>query len=164
MNQKRLVRLKKNSLAVQLIILSLFYGSFSSNVNYEKIDNDSVEHWYHTENKSNWFKQNIDKISNIVWPANNPPFGKSVALLTGVSEYEYITPDLPSVENDLNNLRKFLLGQGGFDEVYIIKNKELNRNILERYIKDVLPKNAGINGRLLFYFSGHGADEEGEDS
>ena len=130
----------------------------------EKLENGKVEHWYHPESQRTWFQVQIENISNVLWPKKKPPFGRSVALLTGVSDYEHLKPDLPSVENDLQNMREFLLGTGGFDEVFVIKNNYLNRNIVERYIKDELPRRVGKDGRLLFYFSGHGADKSGSNT
>ena len=138
--------------------------SAAAQVQYEKLDNGKVEHWYHPQSQSTWFQIQVEKISNVFWAGKKAPFGRSVALLTGVSDYQHLTPDLPSVENDLRDMRKFLLQQGGFDEVFVIKNINLDRNIVERYIKKVLPQLVGKEGRLLFYFSGHGADKSGSDT
>ena len=145
-------------------ILWLISSASAQEVQYEKMDDDQVEHWYHPISQRSWFQIQVEKISNVLWAGKKAPFGRSVALLTGVSDYQYLTPDLPSVENDLRDMRKFLLQQGGFDEVFVIKNSNLNRNIIERYIKDELPKKVGRDGRLLFYFSGHGADKRGSNT
>ncbi|MCH8955995.1 DUF1566 domain-containing protein [candidate division KSB1 bacterium] len=145
-------------------ILWLISSASAQEVQYEKMDDDQVEHWYHPKSQRSWFQIQVEKISNVLWAGKKAPFGRSVALLTGVSDYQYLTPDLPSVENDLRDMRKFLLQQGGFDEVFVIKNSNLNRNIIERYIKDELPKRVGRDGRLLFYFSGHGADKRGSNT
>ena len=144
--------------------LWLISSALAQEIQYEKLDDGQVEHWYHPENQRSWFQIQVEKISNVLWAGKKAPFGRSVALLTGVSDYQYLTPDLPSVENDLRDMRKFLLQQGGFDEVFVIKNSNLNRNIIERYIKDELPKRVGRDGRLLFYFSGHGADKRGSNT
>ena len=135
-----------------------------SSIKYQKLENGKVDHWYHPKSQHTWFQVQIENISNVLWPEKQAPFGYSVALLTGVSDYKHLTPDLPSVENDLQDMREFLLQTGGFDEVFVIKNGNLNRDIVERYIKDELPKRVGKDGRLLFYFSGHGADKTGSNT
>jgi len=128
---------------------------------YEKWEKGAVERWHRPEikGKRSWFQALIEEVTNAVWPSEKPPFGRSVALLTGVSDYEHISPDLPSVEKDLKDMREFLLGDGGFDEVFVIKNEKLDRDIIERYVKSKLPNRVGKNGRLLFYFSGHGGSD-----
>jgi len=125
---------------------------------YERWEGGAVERWHRPEikGKRSWFQSLIEETSNALWPSKSPPFGRSAALLTGVSDYKYLSPDLPSVEKDLKDMREFLLGDGGFDEVFVIKNENLDRDIIERYVKSKLPKRVGKNGRLLVYFSGHG--------
>ena len=145
-------------------ILWLISSAAAQEVQYEKLEKGKVEHWYHPKSQRTWFQIQVEKISNVLWAGKKAPFGRSVALLTGVSDYQHLTPDLPSVENDLRDMRKFLLQQGGFDEVFVIKNKNLDRNIVERYIKQELPQRVGKEGRLLFYFSGHGADKTGSNT
>ena len=72
-------------------------------IRYEKLQRGKVEHWYqqHAKIGESWFQKPINAISNIIWPEPNPPFGRSVALLTGVADYDQLD-DLPSVNNDLN--------------------------------------------------------------
>lgn len=85
------------------------------------------------------------------------PFGKSVAFLVGVSDYQYLK-DLPAVHDDINEMRVFLLEKGGFDEVYVLEGQSVSRSMIERYIKGILPNRMDKNDRLLFYYSGHGGN------
>ncbi len=141
--------------------LWLVSSASAQEVKYEKLDDGKVEHWFHAESQRTWFQIQIENLSNVIWPEEQAPFGRSVALLTGVSVYQYLTPDLPSVENDLEKMQEFLIGPGGFDEVYLIKNENLDRDIVERYMKRVLPQKVKESGRILFYYSGHGNSIDG---
>ncbi len=89
------------------------------------------------------------------------PFGRSAALLVGVSDYRNL-PLLPSVTNDLAGIRDFMLLKAGFDDVFIVQNSDVSRDLIENYVYSVLPKIVGQHGRLLFYFTGHGADGLGD--
>jgi len=89
---------------------------------------------------------------------NELPFGKSIAFLVGVSEYEHLSTQLPFVKNDLAELRKFLLDKGGFDEVYVAADSTVKESLVKEYIFNIFPEKLQKNDRLLFYYSGHGAD------
>ena len=90
------------------------------------------------------------------------PFGRSVAFLAGVGKYQNISPQLPSVQNDIRQMRDLLLNQAGFDEVYVAEDDVVNRDLIEHYVKGIIPQELGKNGRLLFYYSGHGGDDKGD--
>jgi hypothetical protein len=108
------------------------------------------------------FYQLVEDMFDVVIPQTDSlPFGKSVAFLAGVSDYEHLSPQLPFVKNDLEDMREFLLTKGGFDTVYIAYGDIVNRDLIETYIKDKLPKEHSKHDRLLFYYSGHGADSGG---
>jgi WD40 repeat protein len=100
-------------------------------------------------------------------PPSALPFQRSVAFLVGVSDYK--SPDLkklPGVENDLNNMCKYLLSQGGFDLVYVARGPAATVRTVNYYMMDFFhdKKNLSENDRLLFYYSGHGADDGGRDA
>lgn len=97
-------------------------------------------------------------------PAKTPPFRRSVAFLAGVGRYDYLKPQLPFVESDLTELRTFLLSDGGFDTVFEVRNDKVRRSLIEDYMVNkfsVESRQLGKDDRLLFYYSGHGADKEG---
>jgi uncharacterized caspase-like protein len=124
---------------------------------------DGVEHWYvprQGDDKSLFAKQ-FEEVYKIIVPSSKQPFGKSVAFLAGVSKYEHLSPQLPSVQNDLMAMREFLLNRAGFDEVYVAKDAVVSRDLIERYIKGKFGKELTENDRLLFYYSGHGGDNQG---
>ena len=88
------------------------------------------------------------------------PFGRSVALLVGIGHYKYITPSLDYVPNDIEKMRNYLLGEGGFDAVYVM-DESVSPQSVDRYMMSVLPSALTANDRLLFYYSGHGGDPGG---
>jgi uncharacterized caspase-like protein len=123
---------------------------------------DGVEHWYRTgASAPSYLMTRLRELYRVVSPKGAEPFGKSIALVVGVGSYRFISPQLPSVHNDVIEMRDFLLKRAGFDEVYVATDDIVNRDMIEQYIKDVLVSRANRNDRLLFYYSGHGADNHG---
>lgn len=98
-------------------------------------------------------------------PARGLPFRRSVALLTGVSRYQHLSPNqLAFVETDLTDLRNFLLTDGGFDLVLEVRGEKVTRALIERYMANEFASNGALlnkDDRLLFYYSGHGTDQAG---
>jgi hypothetical protein len=121
---------------VFLILMSLFTSALSAENKVEikkEVTKDQqgktlVQCWSRpkpADNKPNFFK-GLEKITNSVidfTPDNL--FGNSIAFLVGVSKYKYLSPQLPFVENDLEELANSLLLNNGFDTVYIVKMKLL---------------------------------------
>jgi hypothetical protein len=95
------------------------------------------------------------------WIVLSRPFGKSVAFLVGVGDYEYIKPKLQYVSSDLRELREYLLNSAGFDSVYVAQDGAASADLVERYMFNELPNLLSKDDRLLFYFSGHGTDISG---
>ena len=138
--------------------------SFSQrNWNKTKLS-DGVEKYYRLKSADSrpWFFKQLEEIFDVMLSQNNElPFGKSIAFLVGVSKYNYISPQLPFVENDLDDMRDFLLTTGGFDEVYVARGKIVNSTLVKKYIKQKFRSQLNTEDRLLFYYSGHGADSGG---
>jgi uncharacterized caspase-like protein len=123
-----------------------------------------VEHWFIPQpaNGDSYLAKKFKEIYKVVNPKNVQPFGRSIALLVGVSKYHYLSPQLPSVRNDLDAMREFLLNKAGFDEVYVASDGIVDRDLIEKYVKGILPVKMHKNDRLLFYYSGHGGDNQGK--
>lgn len=82
------------------------------------------------------------------------PFGRSYAILFGVSEYAYRN-DLTSTE-DLKNLTKALTDQG-FDKVITLANRQVTRHTLRNIHQHFKDGDAlRPDDRLLVYYGGHG--------
>jgi hypothetical protein len=81
------------------------------------------------------------------------PFGKSYAVLFGVSEYDYRN-DLRGPAQDLQNLEKALMDQG-FDVVARVINREVRADTL-RNIQQHFKERLQPDDRLLVYYAGHG--------
>lgn len=126
---------------------------------------DGVEYYYRigaTETKP-WFFQQVENLLEVIIPDKTKlPFGKSVAFLVGVSKYKYLSPQLPFVKNDIEDMRYFLLTKGGFDEVYVAQEGIVDRDLIGKYMSQVFRTGLKPADRLLFYYSGHGADAGGE--
>ena len=137
--------------------------SAQTDIRYEKLT-DGVEHWYRIKpaDEKPWFFQQLENIFDVILSQRDKlPFGRSVAFLVGVSDYKYLSPDLPFVKNDLQDMRQFLLTKGGFDEVYVASETIVNRDLVEDYIRNKFPRWLKREDRLLFYYSGHGDDAGG---
>ena len=121
---------------------------------------DGVEHWYlpTSDKDKSYLERKFEEICNKVFSQKTPPFGRSIAFLAGVGKYHNISPQLPSVHNDIQAMRDFLLNNAGFDEVYVAQDDVVNRDLIEQYVKGVIPAKMNENDRLLFYYSGHGGD------
>lgn len=125
---------------------------------------DGVEHWYIPElpNSDSYLTRMFKQIYDVVsFTKKEPPFGKSIAFLAGVSKYRYLSPQLLSVKNDVADMREFLLKKAGFDEVYVAMDEVVSRTLVESYVKKIIPQTMQKNDRLLFYYSGHGGDAGG---
>jgi uncharacterized protein len=94
------------------------------------------------------------------WLISNRPFRKSVAFLVGVGNYQIIRPNLKYVSNDVEEMRQFLMTSAGFDAVYVAYDFADVR-LVENYMFNEFPRILTPEDRLLFYFSGHGADLAG---
>ncbi|MFN7921814.1 MAG: SUMF1/EgtB/PvdO family nonheme iron enzyme [Bryobacteraceae bacterium] len=99
-------------------------------------------------------------------PASRAPFRRSVAFLAGVSTYENNSlPRLKWVPSDIASLRDFLLTDGGFDTVLELREENVTRSTIEDYMATKFTSASSLLGpedRLLFYYSGHGADQLGK--
>ncbi len=126
---------------------------------------DGVERWHRMKavNALPWFFQQVEELFKVVLPAKEQlPFGVSVALLVGVSEYAHLPEQLPFVKNDLADMRAFLLHEGGFDTVYVMSEKIVNRDLIDGYVRNKIGRSLKPRDRFLFYYSGHGADNKGK--
>ncbi|HEX3047563.1 MAG TPA: caspase family protein [Bacillota bacterium] len=126
-----------------------------------------IEHWSLPKRPDNipWFYQSLSKIVDFgqyvvnFQDTDKLPFGKSVAFLVGVSTYKYVKPqNLSFVENDLKELAHTLLTDCGFDDVYIAKNEAVSPELIKAVLLNKFCSELNNNDRLLFYYSGHGAD------
>jgi hypothetical protein len=83
------------------------------------------------------------------------PFGRSYAVLFGISEYDYRT-DLPWSARDIVNVARVLTEQG-FDQVITLANRDVTADTLRSVQAHFKGENAlAPEDRLLVYYSGHG--------
>jgi hypothetical protein len=96
-----------------------------------------VERWHRlkTAGEKPWFFQQVENLYSVILPAKDKlSFNVSVAFLVGVSQYDHLSPGLPFVENDLTDMRKFLLNQGGFDTVYVVAKQAASPSLVQNYM------------------------------
>jgi formylglycine-generating enzyme required for sulfatase activity len=101
------------------------------------------------------------KFNAALRPGTSWPFDHSVGFLVGVGWYPNYK-SLKFVNNDIDDMREFLLCRGGFDRVYEVTDADATRELVEAYMMNTFRKELTERDRLLFYFSGHGADFGGE--
>ena len=122
---------------------------------------DGVELWtpaYDSPSLPSFFAM-LERLFRVALPHRyGLPFGDSVAFLVGVGDYEHLEPQLPFVENDLEDLRDFLLEHAGFDRVYVARDQVASRELVEEYMANHFRRSLNPEDRLLFYYAGHGAD------
>jgi tetratricopeptide (TPR) repeat protein len=142
------------------------FGQGNQNLRSEKLADGVVRYYFEGQSSDFAFVSVLKETWNLLTFSNQKlPFGKSIALLAGVSDYQHNDiRDLPFVKIDLENMRNFLLTKGGFDEVYVMQGEIVTSDLIELYIKKVLPSRLSSRDRLLFYFSGHGQDPPGAKS
>jgi hypothetical protein len=93
------------------------------------------------------------RLGQAIW-YGQPPFGKSYAVLFGVSDYD-AQNNLPFVASDLTKMSDYLQREG-FDKVVVVANKGVTVDTL-RNIQEQLRVTLGPDDRLLVYYAGHGA-------
>ena len=84
-------------------------------------------------------------------------FGRSIALLVGIGNYRHLEPRLEYANKDVEKMRDYLLGDGGFDAVYVM-DERATPQLVSSYMMDKFRSLLNKEDRLLFYFSGHGGD------
>jgi formylglycine-generating enzyme required for sulfatase activity len=87
----------------------------------------------------------------------------SVALVIGVSKYQYLTP-LESTQNDAREFADFLLDSGEFEQVILLTEADATKRAIEYFMEDYIPtllQGRRQRSRFLFYFSGHGERRPG---
>lgn len=88
-----------------------------------------------------------------------PPMNGDFAIVVGIEEYR----DLPKAEyadRDAELIVKHLLALGVPRRNLIhLTGSRAGYSSLKKYLESWLPKNVGPNGRVYFYFAGHGAPD-----
>ncbi|MCC9168640.1 cadherin-like domain-containing protein [Pontibacter harenae] len=117
---------------------------------------------YYIPNRKSSFQKAWEMVSDIYNSTfyDAPPFGKTVAFLTGVSNYNYLKP-LPKVETDIIKFTKFLLLKGGVDTVYVAFDRVASPELVSYYMMDRFRTTLSPDDRLIFLYSGHAEDLDG---
>ncbi|MGD8366789.1 MAG: caspase family protein [Desulfobacterales bacterium] len=85
-------------------------------------------------------------------------YERSYAVVIGINRYEK-WPPLEFAVNDAQSIRE-RLSQTGFDEVITLFDGEATQRRILTELFHNLPRKAGRNDRVLFYFAGHGQTED----
>lgn len=109
--------------------------------------------------------QNATEGNNVFGSGQGGPKGKNLyALIIGINEYQNVT-QLGGCVNDANRMHKYLEtvtaeGDFNFHPIVLTNQQATHANIIKAFKKHLTK--AGENDVALFYFSGHGAQEEAE--
>jgi hypothetical protein len=93
---------------------------------------------------------------------SGPADGRRVAVVMGLSDYTGGFRPLAASYRDALNMRDYLIDEAGFDYVVTLTNAEATKENIRRYMIDVVPQKldrTSRDGRLRFYFSGHGTQD-----
>jgi len=85
-------------------------------------------------------------------------YEKSFAVVIGINNYEK-WPALEFAINDAKAVKK-ILQETGFNDITTVFDKEATQRRILTELFNNLPKKAGHNDRVLFYFAGHGQTED----
>lgn len=87
---------------------------------------------------------------------------KSIAILVSVSDYDHGVGSLPACKNDVALIKTVLEYSNRFDDILEVDTKESSPTV-KRKIAEFIKKyhNTDIN-EVLFYFSGHGANNQND--
>ncbi|MCA1392046.1 caspase family protein [Bradyrhizobium sp. IC3123] len=91
------------------------------------------------------------------------PFGRSFALILGVSEYDHFR-GLSAPESDAISMRNFLRDDAGFDYIVTLTNEKASRARIEELMERHFPTLLRETDRFVFYFSGHGITRDFKSS
>ena len=94
--------------------------------------------------------------SMLEWALGTEGFGKSYALVIGISNYTGGFEPLRTTKNDPIRMKDFLLDEAGFDHVHVLTDDKATKGRIAELLEDELPDLIKNNDRFLFYWSGHG--------
>jgi tetratricopeptide (TPR) repeat protein len=108
----------------------------------------------------------LEKMLNSV-KLTSLPVGRSFALIAGVTNYPNFSPlerSLKPAEVDIEKLKSYLKDQEYFDEIVVLKDRDMNLENLNYFLENYFPRELqrSPHSRFLFAYSGHGyATQEG---
>jgi tetratricopeptide (TPR) repeat protein len=85
-------------------------------------------------------------------------YGSSYAVVIGINQYD-IWPALEFAVADAEAVKK-MFEATGFDEVFLILDKEATQRRILTELFEALPQRVKRNDRVVFYFAGHGQTED----
>lgn len=130
----------------RLLGLMMLVGSLT-NPAYAALEDVEGLRIYKNTSGTSWGKQFLNLF-------NKSNYNKSYALIIGISEFDHFKT-LP--KSDPARMRDYLLNEAGFDEVYVLTDKNVTLPSIRQLMEDELPAKIKTNDRFLFYWSGHGA-------
>lgn len=123
---------------------------------------DGVVHFEITpgESKTTRFEDGILRFFGTLWKKDKRPFGRTVAFVVCVSEYETLK-DLKHVQADKELTIDALINRCQVDDIFVASEEIVTRSLLEKYLQAFLltgrsDSKLSEEDRFIFYFSGHG--------
>ncbi|MFI5345732.1 MAG: caspase domain-containing protein [Elusimicrobiota bacterium] len=99
--------------------------------------------------------------------ADRPPYRRSevpgaFAVVVGVEKYSHDLPAARFAERDAQAVKNHLIALGYPERnIKLLTGSRAVRSALAAYLEDWLPRNVKEDGKVLFYFAGHGAPDPG---
>lgn len=88
-----------------------------------------------------------------------PERGADLAVVVGVTKYSDLV-EAAYGERDAEAMKNHLIAQGfPSRNVVLLSGEKASRSAIEKFVETWLPRNAGPDSRVVFYFSGHGAPD-----
>jgi len=88
-----------------------------------------------------------------------PESDSDLALVVGIESYKSL-PKADYAERDAEAVRRHLLALGvPARNMIFLKGADATKSQLQAYLEEWLPRNAGPDSRVFFYYSGHGAPD-----
>ncbi|MGR9249956.1 hypothetical protein [Rhizobium leguminosarum] len=112
--------------------------------------------------KSDWLFPDARKLIQSIFGGGET----QIAVIAGVSSYKNLGggSEIKQVHNDVVTLRQILWEKFLYDEVIVLENEGFSKSSLDLVFTGYLPSvlSANNKSRVLFTFSGHGAEFENE--
>lgn len=89
-------------------------------------------------------------------------FSHDLAVVIGINQYGGGIAPLQTAVNDVQELARILQDDHGYQVVQLV-DQQATLKALQHLLDEELPKSIQANGRLLFYFAGHGIALNGDE-
>ena len=143
-----MIYMGKKVLFISLMTFLINSFAYSQQVQYEQFI-------YKGKKEDGYFQKFLNMI-------REEPFTGSYAIIIAIGAYDHLSP-LKSAKRDAEKMKDFLLNTGEYDEVVVLQDTQASFETIRYFMQTYFPKKMMKKGRyrFLFYFTGHGTQEQG---